>query len=195
MSLKPHIINSILNLPAPLYKRTNDIGNITLWRRDVIKCITDKTKAFNSCAVITELVHISTNFQFLLINVHLKAGLNSCCKDRGDQMKSCLKNFKNSPTCICGDFNEELDINLSGSKILCARDVLDKHNFVIPFPQITCDVYWHEDRTHYYHAFDHVVVYDLETIIEKCPEPNPIPNMNEPSDHFPLIFYIKKDSY
>ena len=40
-----------------IYKRTNVIGNVTLWKNDKVKCITSK---FNSCAVFTEL--ISDNF-------------------------------------------------------------------------------------------------------------------------------------
>lgn len=174
-----------------MYKRTNTIGNITLWKRDVIKCITKNIDSVNSCAIFTELIHINTNFQFLVINVHLKAGLNSCAEERGHQIKSCLKKFTNTPTCICGDFNEELDVN-SDNKIY-VKDILDKHNFIITPPQITCDVYWHENQTHYYHKFDHVVVYDLDVVVEKCPDPTPIPNINEPSDHYPVIFNIKKN--
>ena len=48
--------------------------------------------------MFTELVY--NDLQFLLINVHLKGGLYTHMKDRGSQMKSCLKEFKKSPTCI-----------------------------------------------------------------------------------------------
>lgn len=176
-----------------MYKRTNEIGNITLWKKDMFKCITNPTDAFNSCAVFTELIHLNTNFQFLLINVHLKAGLESCYAERGNQIKSCFKKFNNLPTCICGDFNEDLDANSPNDKILYVKDIFDTNNFIVPPKQITCDVYWHPAQTHYYHAFDHVAIYNFKIIVEKCSDPCPIPNINEPSDHFPLIFYLKKN--
>ena len=59
--------------------------------------------------------------------------------------------------------------------------------------QITCDVYWHPDRRHYYHSFDHIVSRELDIDIEKLAEPKEgFPNDNEPSDHYPLVFNIKK---
>ena len=173
------------------YKRVNTIGNITFWKNDKLNCITCPNNAVNSCAIFTELVHIHSKFTFLLINVHLKAGLDSCKVDRGYQLKSCCKKIKSTvPTCIVGDFNEELDVNSPDNTITFAKDILDKYNFVIYPSQITCDVYWHETKTHYYHAFDHVVTCNLDVIISSCPPPHPLPNNKQPSDHFPLLFNI-----
>jgi hypothetical protein len=175
-----------------LYKRTNDIGNITLWKKDKFKCLTDIKDAYNSCAIFTELLHIDTNFQFLIINVHLIAGLSTNAETRAKQIISCCKKMKNGvPTCICGDFNEELNINSPNKDVPYVKDILEKHNFNIPQLQTTCDVYWHETKTHYYHAFDHAISCGLKIDVDKCPDANPIPNMDEPSDHYALVFNIK----
>lgn len=169
-----------------LYKRTNDIGNITFWKKDIIKCLTGPKDAHNSCAVFTELLYIDTNFKFLLINVHLLAGLFDGVETRTKQILSCLKKTKNDvPTCICGDFNEELNMNSPN------KNIFDKRNFIISKKQITCNVYCHDLKTTFYYAFDHIVSSNLEITIDNLPiNKIQIPNENEPSDHRALTFTI-----
>ncbi len=156
------------------YKRTNDIGNVTFWKKDKLNCITN---TFNSCAVFTEFD------KFMLINVHLAAGLRSSAETRVNQIKSCLKKIKELPICICGDFNEELADNS------LVKIYLNQHHFNISNKQTTCNVYSY--NTTYYYAFDHVVTYKINNVIvNPCTITEPIPNINEPSDHYPLIFWI-----
>lgn len=157
-------------------KRTNDIGNITFWKRDKLTCL---FKSFNSCAIFTKFDN------FTLINVHLKAGFYSeeANKTRHNQIKSCLKNSNNDKIIICGDFNEELNDSLTSKELM-------SNNFIIPVSQITCNVYAWEKREHHYYAFDHVVYKNLDIKVEPCPEPQPLPSIEQPSDHFPLIFTI-----
>lgn len=162
-----------------IYKRTNPIGNITLWKKD-IECLEQKA---NSCSIMTKLrimqytLHNQNNFEdFTLINVHLKGGLN-CEKERLNQLKSCLK-FQSTKTCICGDFNDEFNGELP--KLLFEYNILAN--------QLTCDCY--NRGVHNYHSFDHIVHKGLNVNQESCPESQPIPNENEPSDHYPLIFTI-----
>lgn len=173
--------------PKVVYKRTNVIGNLTLWKKDKVECVNSK---FNSCAVFTEL--ICNNLQFLLINVHLKAGLKSCQKERGSQIKSCIKEFKGTHTLITGDFNDQLIYNSDNTKEPYIKDILDTHKFVISPSELTCDVYNYELKEHTFYSFDHVVTYNLNVNVTPIPELSPIPSINEPSDHVPLIFEIHK---
>lgn len=174
-----------------LYKRTNDIGNVTFWKKDIIKCLTEPKDAHNSCAVFTELLHLDTNFKFLIINVHLLAGLFDGIDTRTKQILSCLKKIKNDvPTCICGDFNEELN-DASPNKI-----IFDKHNFTISPKQITCNVYSHDLQNTFYYAFDHIVSNKLDITVDTLPTNKiQIPNETEPSDHRALTFTILIHQY
>jgi len=56
--------------------------------------------------------------------------------------------------------------------------------------QLTCDCY--NSGIHNYHSFDHIVHKGLIIKQDLCaePKPIPIPNENEPSDHYSLIFTI-----
>lgn len=161
-------------------KRTNDIGNLCFWKKDKLSAT---EKSFNSCAVFIKFT--INDLEFLLINLHLKAGLNSveCIATRVNQIRSCIKTVTNIPICICGDFNEQLD-DTAVSKELIAKQ------FIISSLQITCNVYNYEKKEQNYYAFDHVVFRDLNVIVEPCPEAEPLPTINQPSDHFPLLFTI-----
>lgn len=117
--------------------------------------------------------------------MHLKAGLYSeeANKTRLIQIRSCLKNTDDNTICICGDFNEELNDTLVAKELITNK-------FTLPISQLTCNVYAWENKEQHYYAFDHVVSKNLNIEIEACPEPHPIPTLEEPSDHFPLIFTI-----
>lgn len=104
-------------------------------------------------------------------------------KTRHNQIKSCLKNTTDNNICICGDFNEDLDDSLAAKELIA-------NDFIIPISQITCNVYVWEKMEHHYYAFDHVVSKNLDVKVERCPNAHPIPNLEEPSDHFPLGFVI-----
>lgn len=97
-------------------------------------------------------------------------------KERINQLKSSLK-YQSSKMCVCGDFNDEFNGELKS--IISDYDILPN--------QLTCDCY---NLTHHYHSFDHVISKGLKIAQELCPNPQPIPNENEPSDHYPLIFKI-----
>ena len=68
------------------------------------------------------------------------------------------------------------------------KNILDHYHVTYYLKQITCDVYY--NKTHYYHAFDHVVTKNLTATVELCPLPQLLPNLDEPSDHYPLLFNI-----
>ena len=166
-------------------KYTNPIGNMILWNKDKFELV-DFT--LNSYSVSVKLKHIETNIDFLLVNLHLKAGQYSCIKDRDFQLKSCFKLctkiFNNGKTIIVGDFNDKLrELSLN-------RKVIEDNKFTILDSYKTCDIYNHENDTHSYCEFDHVASYDMDVIIGAAFELNPIPNEKMPSDHYPLIFYI-----
>lgn len=166
-----------------IYKRTNDIGNAIFWKRNIF---TKNNDSLNSCGVFAELCHIKSNFKFLMINVHLKAGTDSGIETRMSQIESCCRKITKIPVVICGDFNEELDTNSP------VRELLIKKNFTFCQSQITCDVYWHPEFKHYFHAFDHVISQNLDICVETLAEPTEgFPNEDEPSDHYPLVFEIK----
>jgi mRNA deadenylase 3'-5' endonuclease subunit Ccr4 len=181
----------IWNKDKKLYKRTNDVGNCILWKKDKFQCFTEINECFNSCAVFAELLHINYNFRFQLINVHLQAGLLSKSKERGSQISSCCKKFINDiPICICGDFNDDL---ITTNVV---RDILANHNFSFYNPQLSCYVYAYnkdtdnDDGRQEYYSLDQIVSKDLDINIDVVPNPKPIPNIDEPSDHYPLIFHI-----
>lgn len=162
-----HIINKT---DKTLYKRANQIGNMTLWKKH-IECTSQRC---NSCALFTTF---KMEKEFLLINLHLKGGRDFEAQ-RISQLKSCLKNISVMPVCICGDFNDEFKGELP--KLLI--------NFTFYPNVLTCDCY--HNNQHHYHSFDHVVSKDL-TIKQWCEEIEPIPNIDNPSDHLPLIFEIQ----
>lgn len=151
-----------------IYKRTNTIGNITLWKN--IKCVDKKS---TSCALMTKFSN------FTLINLHLRGG-KDFENQRISQLKSCLK-LASDKVCICGDFNDEFQGEL--------KTIIN--NFTTLPNQMTCDCYQSLFKTHKFHSFDHVIFKNLSITQELCPEPQPIPSESEPSDHYPLIFTIQ----
>jgi hypothetical protein len=173
------------SLGSKVYKRTNTIGNVTLWKNNKFCCLTHPHHSFNSTAVFSELVYKKTDFAFMIVNVHLKAGLHSGAEVRAQQIASCLKMINNIPVCICGDFNEELHLDLP------AKQLLAKNNFTFGSSQITCDVYSCDTNIHHYHAFDHAIGRHLDIGIDPTPNPEPLPSLSEPSDHYALLFKIK----
>ena len=154
-----------------IYKRTNPIGNITLWKN--INCIDGK---FNSCAVFTKFSILSNDF--LLINVHLKGG-RDFERERINQLKACLKNTDNK-TIICGDFNDQFENELT--KLL--------NGFTLYPNQLTCCCYQSFTKTQNYHSFDHVVSKQLTITQHPTDIMEPIPNETNPSDHLPIKFDI-----
>lgn len=160
-----HVINT---KDKTIYKRANPIGNMTLWKKH-IKCTAQKC---NSTALFN---NFKMEKEFLLINLHLKGG-RDFESTRINQLKSCLKNLNCEQVCICGDFNDEF------------KGILPKllNDFTMYPNLLTCDCY-HD--IHYYHSFDHVVSKQL-IVNQWCDVIEPIPNINQPSDHLPLIFEI-----
>lgn len=164
-------------------KNTNPIGNMILWNKNKFELV---DFALNSYGVFVKLKHINANTEFLLVNIHLKAGRYLCIKDRNFQLNSCFKlctkMFKNGKTSIVGDFNDELEPSSVN------RNIIEQHKFSIIKSYPSCDIYNHIDNTHTYCTFDHIACYDLDVIVGNEIELKPFPNKTEPSDHLPLIF-------
>lgn len=160
-----------------------------LWNRTKFELV---EFVLNSYGVFVKLKHMSTNIEFLLVNIHLKAGQYSCIKERGFQLNSCFKVcdkiFNNGKTCIVGDFNDKLE-PLSSN-----WNIIDENRFSVIKSYPSCDIYNHTENTHNYSTFDHVVCYNLDVIIGNEIELKPFPNETEPSDHLPLIFTINLTS-
>jgi hypothetical protein len=166
-------------------KYTNPIGNMTLWNKTKFELV---KFVLNSYGVFVKLKHINTNIEFLLVNIHLKAGRYVCIQDRNFQLNSCFKvcaNIcKNCKTCIVGDFNDGLE------SLSLNWNIINENKFIIAESYPTCDIYNHTDDIHNYYTFDHVIFYDVNITIGDEIELKPFPNENEPSDHLPLMFNI-----
>lgn len=165
-------------------KRTNVIGNITFYNKDTLSMITSDS---NSCAVFGTFLHLETNKEFWLINLHLRAGLRSKQNERKSQLNSCLKKVnKNIPGILCGDFNDDF---IEPNIIL--KQIIDKENLTCNElgTHITCCVY-EKTLSHSFYQFDHVIANNLSIHIKGCSEPTVIPNEIEPSDHYPVEFVV-----
>lgn len=154
-----------------IYKRTNTIGNMTLWKN--LKCIEKKS---TSCALMTRFE------EFTIINLHLRGG-KDYENQRISQLKSCLK-LATDKVCLCGDFNDEFQGEL--------KNIINEYT-LLP-NQMTCDCYQSLFKIHKFHSFDHVISKNLSITQELCPQPQPIPSETEPSDHYSLIFTIHLDT-
>ncbi len=178
-----HMLCNVKNTVCEKY--TNPIGNIILWNKTKFNLI---EFVLNSYGVFVKLKHIDTNIEFLLANIHLKAGQYSCIQDRVFQLNSCFKlcskMFKDGKTCIVGDFNDKL------KPLSLNWNVINENKFSVVESYPTCDIYNHEQLTHSYCAFDHIAYYDLNVKLGNEIELKPFPNETEPSDHLPLIFSI-----
>lgn len=170
-------------------KYTNPIGNVTLWKKSKFDLV---EFSLNSYGVFVKLKHIDTNIEFLLVNLHLKAGRYLGIQDRNFQLKSCFKlcnkKFKNNKTCIVGDFNDELLLSSLN------WNIINENKFIIVESYPSCDLYNHQDDIHTYSTFDHIVSYGLDVIVSNEIELIPFPNEIHPSDHLPLIFNINLSS-
>ena len=181
-----YVHNMICNVKTNICdKYTNPIGNMILWKKDKFELLDFVLKSYG---VFIKLRHINTKFEFLLGNIHLKAGLYSGFKERSHQLNSCFDICKKmseiDKKCIVGDFNDELTISGSNTKII------NDNKFIIAESYPTCDIYNHNADTHQYYTFDHVIHYNLDIKISEIPEVDTFPNKNNPSDHLPLIFDI-----
>lgn len=176
-------------------KRTSPVGNLIMWNSKIFTYVAVKT---TSCAVIVSLIHMTTGFSFSLMNIHLRAGLKSKEHERINQIKSCMKQAKSDiPMCICGDFN---DLLLPNSPV---REILETNKFIISSSFPSCyvsngdydDIIQNDLIPKYlmdlkFFAFDHIVHNKLNIKVFPCPNPQKIPTIEYPSDHYPRIFKI-----
>lgn len=163
--------------------RNNPIGNVILWKNNVVPIKQTTT----SCSLIVEFDN------FWVINVHLKAGIVSGEDIRLNQIKSVLKNVNyDKPGFMAGDFNDILDspclYNVT-IKRLVAKELarLQIHSYLN-----SCYVHNREYNTDNYWTFDHVVSNRLQITISAHTDNDskPIPNESEPSDHLMMVFEI-----
>ncbi len=160
-------------------KRTNQIGNIILWKKSFNAANLD----FNSCGVFVTIS--DPNGQCIRIgNIHLKAGNMSHETDRVNQLVSCINKFGKNPGIICGDFNDELEPERSLKKIF------DQNKFILDVNYPTCYAF---DLTYPYEywAFDHVVSFNTHVETFECALREKIPNGTEPSDHILVPFKVR----
>lgn len=161
-------------------KRTNNIGNLTAWKSKytMLEC------NFTSSAIIVKLG------EFIIANVHLKAGLNTGLDIRQKQMKSILTY---SPNMIVGDFNDELNeyFNEKSSNNFNEKS---SNNYKLADTRIT--TYVSNAHTKKFWSFDHLLystTIDTKNIIVETIHSDltePIPSDIHPSDHIPLIYNI-----
>ena len=159
-------------------KRTNTIGNFVMWKRNYLHLVEPET--LSSCAVITNLVCVNLDFNFVLCNVHLKAGLRSGEPTRINQIKSCVEKIRAVTVCICGDFNDML---VTDSVL---RKKIESENFVVSGPQQTFYSY----KENVFYSFDQICTRNLNVKANRIMDLRPIPSEIHPLDHFPLIFSI-----
>lgn len=165
-------------------KRTNHIGNVILWRNNLIP----EKKTATSCSLIIEFN------DFWAINVHLKAGLTSGEKDRVCQVKSLLKNVNwQKPGFISGDFNDVLNSPCQYNVATQGLVAKELSKFQIHSNLNSCYVYNKEHNSNNYWTFDHVISHKLQVAIKNRTSDIPFPNETEPSDHLMMVFEISAD--
>lgn len=155
-------------------KRTNFMGNLILYRKELIKQFEYQT----SCSLILILENI------LFVNIHLKAGLVSGIETRKNQMESIFNYIqkikpqnKFNSIIICGDFNTENTDN----------EFLQyfENNFQLMYKGTktkTC-----LSNNHLFN-FDHVLFQDCQIKYQK--KKFDIGEEDCPSDHSPIIFKV-----
>uniref|UniRef100_A0A6C0AF56 Endonuclease/exonuclease/phosphatase domain-containing protein n=1 Tax=viral metagenome TaxID=1070528 RepID=A0A6C0AF56_9ZZZZ len=166
-------------------KRTNIIGNLILWKKNLFELIyTDK----NSTGIFIVLKY---NDNFIIFgNVHYHTG--TCEKsylNRYNQMKGSLKllkklseKYKTNKILLVGDFNDEL---LEGT---ITNTIIKETNFNISKIKETCHIY--KNKIHKYMSLDKIISSEIKIKIQKIPENRPIPDILESSDHFSICFEI-----
>jgi len=159
----------------------------------------------NSCGVSVKLTlrDTPTPRSFIVVNVHLKAGLHTQAQTRVSEIKSRLDylriNHPNTSVIMCGDFND----NLTPDSIV--RKTLLDDGWGVPVPTedwVTCYI---KGAKNEYEPFDFIVHKNVgyTGVTNLCendvkhvsfhPPINrkiPIPNENHPSDHHPVEFII-----
>lgn len=194
-------------------KRDNPIGNMILWKKDKFTSI---NTIRHSCAVHTLLKYKdeSKSDLFWIMSVHLKAGLSSGETMRVSQIKSCLEKFnKWKKSCnkglgiICGDFNDKLnglvfnELKLSGFKqtnnknptcMLRNGDLFNFDHILVNSEQTITEE--NEIENNFIKVENKIFLNARSLLTEHLDENialEIIPNINNPSDHFPVTYIIK----
>lgn len=162
--------------------RDNPIGQVVLWKKDLIPQHTILT----SCAVIVEFK------TFWVANVHLKARILKGEQQRQTQIRSVLKKVNHQkPGFIAGDFNDYLNSNcLYNVKTQgLIMNELSNYEFKIHSLNNSSYVYNNEYNSHNYWTFDHVLSNKmLISLNQGNNKLIPFPNEFEPSDHLMMSF-------
>lgn len=166
-------------------KRTNIIGNLILWKKNLFELIhTDK----NSTGIFIILKY---NNDFIIFgNVHYHTGTSEkSYLNRYNQMKGTIKllkkvseKYKTNKILVAGDFNDEL---VEGT---ITEKIIKKTNFNISKIKETCHVY--KNKTHKYMCLDKIISSEIKINIQKIQDNRPIPDISESSDHFSVSFEI-----
>lgn len=170
-----HIINK---------KRKNEIGNAIFWKRGLFQ----KNNSISCCyGLFVNLFSVSTQTDFWLGNIHLKAGRTSCINERVFQMKSCVKKIpKNSYGIVCGDFNDSLCIN---SKL---RSFIEENGYHVYSAGLSWAGIRHGDSWES-QTFDNIITIGkvkIDVDYNFSEQLTCLPNEDEASDHLAISFSI-----
>lgn len=164
-------------------KRNNPIGNVTLWKNNMIA----EKKISTSCSLIVEFD------KFFVVNIHLKAKILKGESQRQTQIRSVLKKLNNQkPGFVAGDFNDYLNTE-------CLYDVKTEGLVMAEISKYKLDVYSNPNSTYVYNkkfssdnywTFDHVISNIAIELRTEKKDNIPFPNESEPSDHLMFVFDV-----
>lgn len=201
-------------------RRTNFFGNMVLWRRDAFRrrqttttatTKTAQTEQRNSTTVFVALEQLDGAPSFVVASTHLKARRDEeSARTRGLQLQANLKVLSamastTTPTktkmavLLAGDFNDEL---AAGGAL---AQQLDAAGLTAADTKATCHIFHrhlvlragdnaddNDSGCHEYLAIDKVVACSKSRVTIGAISANrPIPDADEPSDHFAVPFTLE----
>lgn len=168
-------------------KRTNEIGNLTLWKKNRFELLASSQ---TSSAIHVHLLDKKDQIKIFISNIHLKAGLRSGQNERSNQLSSTLKQIEKIPendrdeSFILGDFNDNLSKN--GELIKLIKDFQKSEPFdscFVPFglSRHNPNSFW---------KLDHLLFSSKNKILKNMEfsKKSIIPSLEIPSDHFWVIY-------
>lgn len=170
-------------------KRTNEIGNLTLWKKNRFELLESSQ---TSTSIHAYLLDKKNQIKIFISNIHLKAGLRSGQKERFNQLSSTLRRVEKIPKnnkyefFILGDFNDDLSEN--GELIKLIKDFQKSEPFdscFVPFglSRHNPNSFW---------KLDHLIFLSKDKILKNMEfsKKSIIPSLEIPSDHFWIVYEL-----